>query len=336
MRIFVTSSKDATVYNDNKNQNTGIDQILEVAKFETSEVSRVSRAFIEFDLDDVFQMTASGYITNPTYSIDMKSTKLRELPVDFDLKIEAIAREWDMGLGKRQDDPITTDGVTWNSASDSVAWNNEGGDFKTQTATYNYKQHTEDLFADVTALMENESVENGFAIKFPDAMENDDVHYGAVNFFSAETHTIYKPKLTVDWDDSTISTGSLDEVSDTDNPFVTITNLKKEYKVGNTYKFRIHCRDRYPQLLFTDGSPYSEKYYLPTGSKYSVVDNVTGETIIPFGNSSKLSVDEDGSYFKLMFKGWEAERYYRIVIKVDDGDGDVSIINKNFVFKLIE
>jgi hypothetical protein len=75
---------------------------------------------------------------------------------------------------------------------------------------------------------------------------------------------------------------------------------------------------------------------LPTGSKYSIVDNVTGDTIVPFDDESKLSVDSQGNYFNQNFTGWEPERFYKIKFKIDNGDGSSQLIDKNYVFKLIE
>jgi len=344
MKYFITSSKDATVYDDHKSQNTGIDQILEVSKWRPDTgYDRISRAFIQFDFTEISKSISNGEITNPTFSLEMKSTKLRELPLEFDLEILPISHSWDMGLGKRQDNPLTVDGVSWlwTDASSSVSWSNEGGDFITsQTASFHYNQYTVDLNKDITNIVNNilngALVNNGFVIKFPSASEADGNHYGSVNFFSSETNTIYKPKISVEWYDNSISTGSLNEVADTDDPFVTITNLKAEYKINNTYKFRLHSREQFPSLTFTSGSVHSVNHFLPTASKYSIVDNITDEVIVPFNSNTLLSVDSNGNYFKQTFKGWEAERYYRILFKIDDGDGDVSIVDKNLIFKLVE
>jgi len=121
-----------------------------------------------------------------------------------------------------------------------------------------------------------------------------------------------------------------------ENAFVTVKNLKKEYIEGNTYKFRLHTRDQFPLPTYTTGSVYQIINYLPTGSMYSIVDNVTQDTIVPFSNESKLSVDSNGNYFNQNFTGWEPERFYRIKFKIDNGDGSFQIIDKNHVFKLIE
>lgn len=347
MRYFITSSKDATIYsgsyesintgsyfnteiNNITDQNTGIDQILEVINFKTDKnnLELISRALIEFDY------TGSGQLTNPTYSLQMYATELRELKKEFNLEVCRITSSWDMGLGKRQDNPITTDGVSWNwrDASGSLSWN--GGNIDTgTTSSFEYKQKIVDLNADITDIV---SSSNGYIIKFTDSAEASSLDYGAVNFFSSETHTIYKPKLVVEYNDSDNSnrTGSISTIS-ADNSFITITNLRKEYTVDETYKFELFGREEYPSLTLTTGSVYSVNNYLPTASEYSIVDNVTEDVIVPFGVNSKISSNSTGSYFRQNFKGFEAERYYRILIKLNDGN-NISIVDKNFVFKLVE
>ena len=47
---FLTASKDASVYLQQPNQNTGLDEILEVSKVFFGNVKDVSHALLKFDL----------------------------------------------------------------------------------------------------------------------------------------------------------------------------------------------------------------------------------------------------------------------------------------------
>jgi len=47
---FLTASKDASVYLQQPNQNTGLDEILEISKIYYGNVKDVSRALLKFDV----------------------------------------------------------------------------------------------------------------------------------------------------------------------------------------------------------------------------------------------------------------------------------------------
>ena len=342
MIYFVTSSKDASIYTDYKNQNTGIDPILSLFKYKTDLVDKSSRFLIEFDTTSISQSLASGELTNPTFSLDLKTTSLKELAYSFSLECLPISQSWEQGLGKRADNPKTTDGVsyTWRDEVSGSAWDTEGGDVITSTtSSFSFTSETTDVSFDVTDIIylyvSGTISNNGLMVRFPTALEGNTINYGEVNFFGSETNTIYRPKLRVEWDDKSLVSGSLSQITDEDT-FVTIKNLRKEYKTENQYKFRLHARNMFPTLTYSTGSVYSTTGYVPTGSMYSIVDNVTDDVIVPFGSNSTISIDSNGNYFNQNFKGWEAERYYRILFKIDDGSGIYQLIDKNFVFKLVE
>ena len=50
MIYFLTASKDASVYLQQPNQNTGLDEILEISKLYYGQIKDVSRALIKFDV----------------------------------------------------------------------------------------------------------------------------------------------------------------------------------------------------------------------------------------------------------------------------------------------
>ena len=48
---FITASNDASIYLQQPNQNTGLDEILEVSKVYYGSIKDISRVLIKFDLD---------------------------------------------------------------------------------------------------------------------------------------------------------------------------------------------------------------------------------------------------------------------------------------------
>ncbi len=108
---------------------------------------------------------------------------------------------------------------------------------------------------------------NGFLLRFSDADESNDNVTGYIRFFSRETHTIYVPKLTMYWDNSTFTTGSL--VSIDSDSYLVYTNVKAQYKDTEISKIRIFARDKYPSKSPTNLYPYQTVKYLPPTTYYT-------------------------------------------------------------------
>jgi hypothetical protein len=175
---------------------------------------------------------------------------------------------------------------------------------------------------------------NGFIIKQPDIIEASISHsFGEMQYFSVDTHTIFPPKLTFKWDDSTHTYQSSAKNNGELN--LTLYRNKKEYNQNDIALFRINVRDKYPTRNFVTSSNYLNTGYLTTGSYYSIRDAHTEEEIIPFDdNYTKMSADSEGMYFKVYMKGLQPERYYRILFKHINNDG-TTIYDDNYVFKVI-
>ena len=86
---------------------------------------------------------------------------------------------------------------------------------------------------------------NGFLIKFSESDETNAAKTGTIRFFSRETHTIYVPRLTMYWDNSTFTTGSLSAV-DLES-YLTYSKTKPTYKDTEVTKIRIYARDKFPR-----------------------------------------------------------------------------------------
>jgi len=177
--------------------------------------------------------------------------------------------------------------------------------------------------------------------------EGDTTHYGQLKFFSRETNTIYSPKLEVEWDDSSFSTGSLAPVSSSEleNLTVYFKNLRDEYREKSKARIRFVGRELYPERTFATTPAALTVKWLPSGSGaighgtyYSVKDAHTNETIIPFGTGSIVSCDTSGNYFNIWFDGFQPERHYRFLIQVISGSGvdqQKMIYDDGYEFKVV-
>ena len=168
-----------------------------------------------------------------------------------------------------------------------------------------------------------------------------------MKFFSRETHTIFPPKLEVEWDDSTWNTGSLSELSSTDLERLTVyfQNMKPEYKEKSKVKFRVVGRELYPTRGFETTPAALTIKTLPSGSRtieqgtyYSIKDAHTEDVIIPFSTGSIVSCDSSGNYFNVWMNGFQPERFYRFEIKVVSGSGvdqTSMIYDDDYEFKVV-
>jgi len=176
----------------------------------------------------------------------------------------------------------------------------------------------------------------GFLIKQIDSVEsNVATSFGELQYFSQDTHTIYPPKLTFKWNDQEINSTLPKASSGSFN--VSLYNDKEEYNQNDEALFRFHVRPKYPVRTFSTSSNYLNNYIFRTDAKslYSIRDAYSEEEIIPFDTDyTRLSHDNESSYFKLFMKGLQPERYYRILIKHIATDG-VTIYDNDYFFKVV-
>jgi hypothetical protein len=356
---FLTASKDASVYLQQPNQNTGLDEILEISKIYYGNVKDVSRALLKFDVGFLSASLTSGTIKMQSADLVLKETQSEEIPLEYTLYAYPISGSWQMGKGTRFDN-ISTAGVTWNyrEGDSKLDWlqnglnlgtdanpnNGTGGTWWTaNSANQSFNYQTADIQMDIKNILKswmsgsdvNGGIPNdGILIKHSDSVENDTQDYGIVRVFSKETNTIYQPKVRIGWDDQLFVTASLSPLTATDIK-VGVTNFKKEYKLGTTPTIRIFGRELYPLKTFTDTFAYNNIKYLPQTTYYQIKDYASDDIIIPFSDYSKISCDSNGNYIKLNLSNWEAGRVYKIEFKVDM-NGDVQYIDEDITFSIVK
>jgi hypothetical protein len=349
MYNFLTASKDASVYLQQPNQNTGLDQILEVSKVYYGGTKDISRALIKFDISSLH---TGSHIEEA--SLLLKETKSEEIPLEYTLYAHPISQSWEMGIGTRFDD-ISTEGISWRyrEGNSKIDWLNDttndgittnfaagstgsyagyGGVWYTNyQSTKLYSYNTADVVMNIKSMLNawvSGSIPNdGLILKHENSLEDNTEDYGILKFFSKETHTIYQPKIRIGWDDQIFQTGSLTPLV-SEQFKIGITNSKSEYKVGTSPKVRIFGREMYPVKTFNNSfNQYSQINYLPITSYYQIIDFESGDVIIPFSEYSKISCDENGNYVQLDLRNWETDRVYKIEFKITFNDGDVYFDN---------
>ena len=353
----------------------------------TGTTVNVSRILMKFDYNYISQSIQSGIIPSTAkYYLNLYDASSQELAVEQTLFAYIISGSWNGGTGTKDRDPALSDGASWKYRdSDTVktTWmggtdTNQGGSWFTSSvsqynvsASENLVYETKDIRMDITGLVNNHIYSSsvypnyGFIIKRENlhtsssrfsifdpttatgSAEGDATQLGHLRFFSRETNTIFPPKLEVEWDDSSFSTGSLSALSSTDLENLTIyfKGLRDEYKQKSKVKFRLVGRELYPTRGFDTTPAALTVKYLPSGSTainqgtyYSVVDALTEDVIVPFGTGSIVSCDSTGNYFNLWMDGFMPERHYKFQIKVVSGSGadeTSQVYDDGFEFKVV-
>ena len=361
MYNFLTASKDASIYLQQPNQNTGLDEILEVSKIYYGSVKDVSRALIKFDISYISKSISDNNARLDEVKLLMKETESEEIPLEYTLYAYPISGSWEMGTGTRFDE-ISTQGVTWrnregdakikwlqNTTTNGITTNfalgstgsysGFGGVWYTgYTSVQNFSYSSADIDMDVTNMLQgwlNNSIPNdGIIIKFSNSKEDDNNDYGIVKLFGKETHTIYQPKIRIGWDDQQFNTGSLLPLTDI-NLKIGISNLSKEYKIHTTPILRIVGRELYPLKTFASKFPYKSIKYLPQTTYYQIKDFETQDVIIPFSDYSKVNCDSNGNFIKLDLTNWEVDRTYIIEFKIDI-NGAVQYFDDDITFVVVK
>ena len=368
MGVFkIFPSQDTTIYTDYETLNAGIDSILDLSKntpylYPSSSTSRV---LIKFDNDDIAEAVAKSG-ANFTASLKLYNAHVDGIPTNFNIEIHPIYQSWDMGTGRFNNIPETSDGASWKyrSANQTNAWtisslpsgvtssyynvNQGGANWYTASVTQSFNYFsTKDINVNVSQFVGwyTASVipNNGFIImnstsasaSGTGSFEFDHNYIYTFNFFSRDTNTIYPPCLEFKWDDSTFNSGSTPYIPN-EEINISIANNKNIFYDTEYVKFRVYAREKYPQRVYAQQSLYIYNKLLPTSSYYSIIDLNTNLKIIDFDNvATKLSNDTTSSFFKLYMDGLEPDRYYKIQIK-STIDGGTYIYDDDYYFKVLQ
>ena len=145
MHYFIYADADATLFEGESTQsrNTGLDEILEVRKDMNAAgtVINVSRALIKFDLTEISNLISDGlipdndfYEPSASYFLNLYDAGSTGLTSTSQLLYaNIVSQSWTAGEGTYNDDPETTDGVSWRyriGQTDGTQWvsgNNDTG-----------------------------------------------------------------------------------------------------------------------------------------------------------------------------------------------------------------
>jgi len=340
-------SKDATLYEQYPNMNTGLDQILEASSYYSLGNRYNSRYLIQFSTSEI-QDVVTNKISGQPWSAHLKNYNAASsgLNVDTQLYFYAASGSWGVGTGYSSITPQVTNGTSWNwkDYSGSVEWETAGGDVygsPVYSQSFAYANPL-DIDVVVTSLVTDWSAStipnDGFLVKLSSSVEestNTNVQ-PIFKYFSIDTNTIYPPYLEFRWVDYSFNTGSsTNTILNTPEAFISIYNNAGVYYSESVPRFRLAAIPKYPDRQFITASYYTENYYLPENvSLYAVKDSYTNEFVINFDSTAtRISADASSSYFDLYCSGLEPERYYTVLIKTVVG-GVTKVFDEDIMFKV--
>lgn len=368
-RIFY-AEKDTTLYEAYPDQNTGIDEILEIGKRLDTEGNTLlkSRSIVKFDMNEISQsLSIYGKTVNDCkFILQLYTSHAKNLPSDYSINAKLLGQNWINGTGFLSD--LTIDGATWSGSAPGSNWisgsqsqqigtsnlyisgSGSGGNYLYYSGSNNtlsliasesFSNRTTDINMNVTDSLKiwlsgsnSHAIPNyGFLLQFSDSDEADNNVTGFVNFFSRETHTIYVPKLTMYFDTGSFVTGSL--TSANLDSYIVYTEIKPQYKDTEIAKIRIYARDKYPSKSPTNLFPIQTVKHLPATTCYSIMDSATNEVIIPYDNIyTKVNCDSTSNFIHIDMNGFMPERYYRLQLRLIDGF-TVNYIDDDIYFKVV-
>ena len=368
--------KDNTLYSMYQSMNTGIDPINQISNlnFAISSQPSVARALTQFSTLEIVDVIDNKIVGN-AFDVYLKSfiATAQGINEDADLYIFPVSESWNNGTGTYLDQPITTDGSSWDSPvlGGGTRWSS--GDTIISTSSYDptysvqgggnwyisssansslpqikypYSQSfgmrsDKDLSVKVTETVHDwysSSISNsGFILKWENTVEfntNKQIQ-PVLQYYSIDTNTIYPPQLEFRWDDHVYNTSSAIPSLSGSNLYINLDENPGEFFLDSVNRFRLNVREEYPRRVFQTSSIYTTQHYLPTSSYYAIKDLDTNEYVVEFDTLyTKISADEKSNYFDIYMSGLEPQRYYKILIKVDNGTS-TQIYDNDYYFKVI-
>ena len=351
---FINSGSNQITGEDYLDKNTGQDEILELKKvFWNRKFHYPTRVLIQFDADEINSFITASNIS-PDYKTNLRLWETKGtsgLSETYKIAAYPVSESWDEGVGKEGDEPKTTDGVSWKNrqypaGGSEVTWTTGGGTYIAgDEVTQSFSAESPDINMDVTSIMKkwfsSTNKNYGFLLRLSGSRETSTGSFEDLKFFSRQTNTIYSPKIELKWDDHLPATGSNTgsltalDLSGTVENYLYPIHVREAYKETEQVKFRFGARKRYINKSFTTSvQTVSGSYFAEGSASYSIIDLATNESKVPFSAYTTMSCDTVSPYFMQDLNGFEPNRAYKILIKVNHNDDQTIIYDDDFEFIL--
>lgn len=121
MIYSVFPTKDTTIFEESSSMNTGIDEILEITKLISQSAEPYgdkiynSRVLMQFDMASISQSIVDGVIGKGSqkFYLNLYISEASDLSNNYGLEARAVSQSWEMGIGRKNHYPNTTEGASW-------------------------------------------------------------------------------------------------------------------------------------------------------------------------------------------------------------------------------
>lgn len=268
----------------------------------SSEIEK-SRILTDFPISTIRSDIIAGTVPSTAkYYLRMFNAEHAEtLPTNFTLHIQPISASWSEGLGKDLDSHKDVDVANWMAATATTFWTSSGGDFTGSIYTASFEHGYEDLFLDVTNLVnewlgylagETYCTPNyGVVLKMDNATEAALTSSYTKRFFARGTEYFFKrPCIEARWDSSRCDARS--------NFYASSSALNSADNLNTIYLYNI-VRGRLKNIegLGNNSAIYAQVYDSQNNGLLLTPTVVTGGWVATGVYSASVAVNSTASYF---------------------------------------
>lgn len=312
MYHFLAASADATVYQAAPGLNTGADEIIELG----SSPGNLSRALIRFDASPLHGFVSASEMDGRAVVTLFVTEAGGE--AGGDLAAYPVTTPWTEGSGRRFA-PVTPSGATWERATSWSEWREAGGDIDTsRRASAPLDLADGAVRLDVSGVLP-QAVGEGLLLAREGEPSSE-----VLKLFSRHTHTVFQPLLAVRYDDSLYAPTGFQRMREPlrpeEAPVVgSIGPIAPAYAPVGLHRFRLRVRPAGRRPVFIERDPGegpTGPWRLPEGlATYSLVDRLSGVTLIPHSDESRVSFGRDGHFFDVDLRNVQPERDYDLSVR---------------------
>jgi len=319
MKRIYYAERDTTLFEKFPEQNSGIDEILELTKISSASLANAdtynSRILIDFgtEITSIAQSITdgdipalhNGNILSASVFLNLHASDASDLLQSYSIKAYPVSESWDNGGGYMSDSPATKVGSSWyNRSGDAVAqtgiaWNTAdahskntsagatnstgGGTWITGSgyeASQSFQNESPDIRMNVTDIVKQWVDSNISNNGFIVKRPHSDEIDGSIRG-SIKFFGRESHTIFVPKLEVCWDDSSTETTGITSNTYVPyFKNIKPEYRTSEIARFFVGVRPEFPAKSYATSSFYITEDKLPISSSYEIIDSVTNDVII--------------------------------------------------------